>query len=445
MKRKGFTLIELLAVIIILGILMLIAIPSVTTYINNSRKETYVDTIKELIKGATIKVNSGELSDISNPDTTYYLPCTCISTENGEASSPYGKFNPAYIVVTYDGDNYNYYFTGKDVSNMGVPYLTKSDLLSKESIVSNIESINTTVGIDGKNKIVVYNNDCSEAGTPENAVSHMSGEGDDFANIICKRVKNEEDLHSETCQTSVYQMCGYLGYERGSKITYGSIWDGSGTPKSGDAFDCNVDGTGYNQRFYYVSKYFDKSTLSFDESTAALMYYANTYNGEPSTNGAAYNSTNDNYYGPVTAVTHLPTTTQWSNITLKSDKRAIFGESNTTHHLTTTSSRSLPSNFSYEGHAARLMTADELYAGCKISSMAYVSKCLMPCIYMFENLKFGTFNDNNPSSFWVEEVVDQSYAYVWSPSGEFGYVSNHGANNLEGVRPVIDVPISKIK
>ena len=38
MNRKGFTLIELLAVIIILGILMLIAIPSVSSYINSSKK-----------------------------------------------------------------------------------------------------------------------------------------------------------------------------------------------------------------------------------------------------------------------------------------------------------------------------------------------------------------------------------------------------------------------
>ena len=56
-NKKGFTLIELLAVIIILGILMIIAIPSVTKYISDSRKSSYVDTAKEIIAGARNAVN----------------------------------------------------------------------------------------------------------------------------------------------------------------------------------------------------------------------------------------------------------------------------------------------------------------------------------------------------------------------------------------------------
>ena len=45
-NNKGFTLVELLAVIVIMGILMMVAIPSVTRTIENSRKDSFVDIAK---------------------------------------------------------------------------------------------------------------------------------------------------------------------------------------------------------------------------------------------------------------------------------------------------------------------------------------------------------------------------------------------------------------
>ena len=159
MKEKGFTLIELLAVILILAIIMLIAIPSASTYINESRKNTYVDTAKALVKGTSTLVNGGEL-EILDEDTTYYLPSSCIRTENGK-SSPYGKFDPAYVIVTYENDEYNYYFMSRDESNMGVDVPTKSEDLDTKSIKSGIDSIDTGIGIGSRTKIKLYNEDCS--------------------------------------------------------------------------------------------------------------------------------------------------------------------------------------------------------------------------------------------------------------------------------------------
>ena len=51
-NSKGFTLIELLAVIVIMGILMMVAIPSVSRVIENSRKDTFVDIAKSYANAA---------------------------------------------------------------------------------------------------------------------------------------------------------------------------------------------------------------------------------------------------------------------------------------------------------------------------------------------------------------------------------------------------------
>ena len=48
-NNKGFTLIELLAVITIMGILMMVAIPTISRTIENSRKDTFVDMIKNYV------------------------------------------------------------------------------------------------------------------------------------------------------------------------------------------------------------------------------------------------------------------------------------------------------------------------------------------------------------------------------------------------------------
>ena len=73
-NNKGFTLVELLAVIVILGLLMAIAIPSVTKYITQSRVKTLVSTIDSYVTAATTAVNDNEFGAMSNPNVMYYIP-----------------------------------------------------------------------------------------------------------------------------------------------------------------------------------------------------------------------------------------------------------------------------------------------------------------------------------------------------------------------------------
>ena len=136
MNKKGFTLIELLAVIIILGVLMIIAIPSVTTYIQNSRKSAYVDTADAYIAAVRTKVNEGKDLKLFNPDVLYMIPVnqdaakSCVSVESG-GQSPYNDtWNYAYVGVKYhqtagSDPGYTYYFIGEDASGQGIYFMSQ--------------------------------------------------------------------------------------------------------------------------------------------------------------------------------------------------------------------------------------------------------------------------------------------------------------------------------
>ena len=84
---------------------MIIAIPLVTKYISDSRKNAYVDMAKEIIAGTRNVINEGSLGMIYT-NTTYYIPSGYIKTENA-SKSPYGDFTQAYVGVIYDGQGYN--------------------------------------------------------------------------------------------------------------------------------------------------------------------------------------------------------------------------------------------------------------------------------------------------------------------------------------------------
>ena len=127
MNNKGFTLIELLAVIVILGLLMAIAIPSVTKYITQSRKKTLSNTISNYMSALTTEVNNMEYTFTAS-DTIYAVPIECIAVERG-GTDPFGYWYPAhatsggaanpywaYVLVQYDDatSSYTYGFTFKD-------------------------------------------------------------------------------------------------------------------------------------------------------------------------------------------------------------------------------------------------------------------------------------------------------------------------------------------
>ena len=200
-KKKGFTLIELLAVIIILGILMIIAIPSVTKYINDSRKSAYVDTAKEIVSGTRNIVNEGRLG-MYDTGTTYYIPAKYINTENS-LKSPYGEFTDtsAYVGVIYDGTGYKYYWISSDDAGQGIDEVTPVDKLDTDDIKSDLDpnSILDKIKITGIGD------------RPYIKILNSNGNWDDY---------NAEDSVEEDGNTSSggYTGYAYLYNERGTTL-----------------------------------------------------------------------------------------------------------------------------------------------------------------------------------------------------------------------------------
>ena len=133
-NKKGFTLIELLAVIVILGLLMAIAIPSVTKYITESRKKTVVSTIGNYITAMVNEVNDLSYT-FTGTNTIYAVPIECISLERG-GTSPFGEWMQAsdsyfaYVLIQYDDEtsSYTYGFTFKDSAGYGLYPTTQAKL-----------------------------------------------------------------------------------------------------------------------------------------------------------------------------------------------------------------------------------------------------------------------------------------------------------------------------
>lgn len=170
--KKGFTLIELLAVIVILGVIMLIAIPSVSSIIANSRANTMKSTAEMLISGAknmVLSSSDGKPKAAANQwvlinaapegkttstlvaateDTSaevvtngsYYILAKNISIESGSnTKGPYGeKFVEDYsyvLAVSNTSGGYDYYVQLADEKGNLIP-ITKESAVDGVSVLS---------------------------------------------------------------------------------------------------------------------------------------------------------------------------------------------------------------------------------------------------------------------------------------------------------------------
>ena len=213
------------------------------------------------------------------------------------------------------------------------------------------------------------------------------------------------------------------------------------TLKSGDAFDCDVNGDGVydsdTERFYYVSDYYNTHTKEFENDIAVLIYYNNVSNGKPSNSTTyAYDASGENWHGPRTSIEELPSTSEWKNVSLTNSIRAIVTENGTNK----TTGETLPSDFSYSGKATRLLTTKEINQACNITVGTWKVGELNNCNYLMENTSYSSKNIKN-GGYWVETPRAATSSNAWNVYSASDVSDDPVSKSYSlGIRPVIEVP-----
>ncbi len=141
LNKKGFTLVELLAVIVILGIIMLIAIPSIAGIITNARKDSFVQSMGQYIKAVHTMDISQTVERQYDPTKATVVSLRAVDLDNKEGDKATSTFGAAwdasdtetraYVVIwnrrTAADPDFKYYFAAADMAGNCIALTLEGD------------------------------------------------------------------------------------------------------------------------------------------------------------------------------------------------------------------------------------------------------------------------------------------------------------------------------
>lgn len=162
MNRKGFTLIELLGVIVILSIIMLIAIPNISSVLDKNKKQNYITDAKKLITQVKYEIRSGRVEKPSDTNLVR-INLSYIATDDISKDVDGNSYDVdnSYVVIARK-DGYLVYYVNLIANNgdenIGIK-LTEEENLSKENKLSLVEKNFTAPTDEEIKQITAINGD----------------------------------------------------------------------------------------------------------------------------------------------------------------------------------------------------------------------------------------------------------------------------------------------
>lgn len=155
MYNKGFTLVELLAMLTVLAVLMIVAIPNISQILKNSRMNQVKMDARKMVDSAKIKISKDNKKTIKDDENMFYYIFsldyldTNDDIKKGPNGGEYDKYSsfviynrsdgtPHYYVRLIEKKNNDYYVLTKDSKN-----ITEIDEITKKDSTIEVKKVNS--------------------------------------------------------------------------------------------------------------------------------------------------------------------------------------------------------------------------------------------------------------------------------------------------------------
>lgn len=129
-NNKAFTLVELLAVVVILGIIMMIAIPNTLSMIDKNKMNTYIENARTFVSLVQNKVQTDKSLEIPYDDTSVFIMSLGYLNTNDINETPYGgeyDKDASFVVIKFNSATHKYEYLVNLVSCLEGTACSKDD------------------------------------------------------------------------------------------------------------------------------------------------------------------------------------------------------------------------------------------------------------------------------------------------------------------------------